>query len=211
MPDWVVLSNVATGAGTLVLAIATFASVRSANRSARIAEHTLSASLRPLLVPSRLEDRGEKVFWSDGYHALLSGGQVVADCVDGNVYLAMSVRNIGPGLGVLQGWFLEERDPTIPQEHRAIEAFRTQGRDLYVPPGDLGFWQAGLRDRDDPNYVLAYRCITRRQPFLVDVLYSDHEGGQRAITRFSALPAGDDGRWLATVGRHWFLDRAGPR
>ena len=59
--DWVTISALATAAGTLVLAIATFASVRSANRAARTAELTLLAGLRPLLLPSRLEDPTQKV------------------------------------------------------------------------------------------------------------------------------------------------------
>lgn len=41
MVDWTTVSSLATGVGTLVLAIATFASVRSANRSARVAQEAL--------------------------------------------------------------------------------------------------------------------------------------------------------------------------
>jgi hypothetical protein len=56
MADWVTISSLATAGGTLVLAAATFASVRSGNRSARIAERALQVGMRPLLTPSRLED-----------------------------------------------------------------------------------------------------------------------------------------------------------
>jgi len=42
------------------------------------------------------------------------------------------------------------------------------------------------------------------------VLYGDHELGQRSITRFGLTPR-DDGRWIATVGRHWNVDRPDPR
>ena len=59
--DWVTISALATAAGTLVLALATFASVRSANRAARVAERSLLAGLRPLLVPSRLDDPPQKI------------------------------------------------------------------------------------------------------------------------------------------------------
>ena len=41
MADWVTISSLATAGGTLVLAMATFASVRSANQSARVAERSL--------------------------------------------------------------------------------------------------------------------------------------------------------------------------
>ena len=46
MTDWVTISSLATAGGTLVLAVATFSSVRSANRSARVAERSLLAGLR---------------------------------------------------------------------------------------------------------------------------------------------------------------------
>ena len=52
--DWVTISSLATAAGTLVLATATFASVCSANRAARVAEESLLAATRPLLcLPGR--------------------------------------------------------------------------------------------------------------------------------------------------------------
>ena len=49
MTDWAAWG---TAAGTLVLAGATFAAVRSGSRSARIAERTLLVGMRPLLVTS---------------------------------------------------------------------------------------------------------------------------------------------------------------
>ncbi len=58
MADWVTISALATAGGTLVLAVATFSSVRSSNRSARVAERALMAGLRPVLMPSHLEGPG---------------------------------------------------------------------------------------------------------------------------------------------------------
>ena len=51
------------------------------------------------------------------------------------------------------------------------------------------------------------------QPFTIDVLYGDHEGGQRTITRFGMIPmqTGDDKKWFPNVARHWNLDRPDPR
>jgi hypothetical protein len=43
-----------------------------------------------------------------------------------------------------------------------------------------------------------------------DVRVGDYEGGQRVISRFAVIPVGDD-RWLATVSRHWNIDRPDPR
>jgi hypothetical protein len=50
----------------------------------------------------------------------------------------------------------------------------------------------------------------------VGILYGDHEGGQRTITRFFITPrtrSDDEEPWLrsCTTVRHWNLDRADPR
>jgi hypothetical protein len=44
----------------------------------------------------------------------------------------------------------------------------------------------------------------------VDLLYGDHEGGQRTISRFVFNPR-EDGQWIVAVARHWNLDRPDPR
>ena len=66
VPDWVTISSLGTAGGTLVLAGATFSAVRSANRSARIAEQGLQEQRRPLLVNARLDDPLQKVMFADG-------------------------------------------------------------------------------------------------------------------------------------------------
>ncbi len=60
MISWVTISSLATAGGTLVLAVATFSSVRSANRAAWVAEDSLLAGTQPLLmrrVPKILRSR----------------------------------------------------------------------------------------------------------------------------------------------------------
>ena len=109
--DWVTISSLATAGGTLVLAVATFASVRSANRSARVAEETLLASVRPLLMPSRLDDPMVKVGFQDEHWVHVPGGTGTIEVTDDAVYLTMSLRNAGSGIAVLHGWRLERRDP----------------------------------------------------------------------------------------------------
>ena len=102
--DWGTVAELATAGGTLALAISTFASVRSANRSARASEEALLVGLQPLLVPSRLQDERQKIFFMDGKHLVVEGGGAAVD-VDGDVaYLAMSVRNAGQGIAVLRCW-----------------------------------------------------------------------------------------------------------
>ncbi len=100
MADWVTISSLATAGGTLVLAVATFSSVKSANRSARTAERALLAGVKPLLVTS----------------------------------------------------------------------------------------QGAVRDPGDPDYDNLRRAITDGRRVLVDILYGDHEDGQRTIGRFGISP-----------------------
>lgn len=213
MADWTTISSLATAGGTLVLAGATYSAVRSANRSARIAERSLEVGLRPVLMSSRYQDAPEKVEWQDDHRAKVSGGTAHVAEADGNVYLAASLRNVGRGIGVLQGWCaygerLLARDP-----HPDPEAFRLQARDLYIPPGDVGFWQGALRDSGDAAYFPVLTAIKGRQDLTVDLLYSDHEGGQRAISRLGFLPldGDDESVWRCVFIRSWNLDRQDPR
>jgi hypothetical protein len=209
--DWSTVSSLATGAGTLVLAIATFASVRSANRSARVAEAALQEQRRPVLAPSRSDDPMQKLGFVDGHWVSVAGGHAAAEHVSGNVYLGISLRNVGSGIGVCQGWVARpghSSNRDLPM-HAPEEEFRPHGRDLYVPAGDIGMWQGALRNPDDPLRSATAAAIDARETILIELLYSDLIGGQRTITRFALIPAGDG--WLAAMSRHWYLDWDGPR
>lgn len=211
MADWAIVADLGTAGGTLVLAIATFASVRSANRAARAAERTTLETLRPLVLPSRLDDPPEKVGFQDEHWMKVAGGHGGADAMSGAVYLALALRNVGRGLAVLNSWHVApERLVGTGVERPDPATFRRLTRDLYIPPGDLGFWQGALRDPADPLFAAVTSSIRDRAPFTVDLLYGDGEGGQRVISRFTMIPRGDD-EWLAAVSRHWNLDRADPR
>src|ERR1700743_1977346 len=104
MADWVTISSLATAGGTLVLAVATFSSVRSANRSARVAEQSLLIGLRPVLVPSREDDPVDRIRFGDGQLLTVPGHGGAVQLRDGNVYLAVALRNGGNGLAVIHGW-----------------------------------------------------------------------------------------------------------
>jgi hypothetical protein len=210
MTDWNTISSLATGGGTLVLAVATFASVRSANRSTRIAEAALQEQRRPLLAQSRTDDAEQKIMFIDRRWAHVRGGGAEAAHENGNVYLAMSVRNVGAGIGVIQGWSVRPGLLTARVDHMPVDDYRLQTRDLYIPAGDVGLWQGALRDESDPRQREIADLVDRREQFTIELLYSDQVGGQRTISRFTVSPAGED-RWLAFVGRHWYLDRVGPR
>ena len=129
MADITTVAELGTAGGTLILALATFGSVRSANRAARVAERSLELGLRPLLVQSRPEDPPEPAMFGSG-------------------------RMLMPGNGLA-----------------SIE-------------------------RDGGSVFL---------------LYGDHEGGQRTISRFGLRPHEEEGRWFCSVSRHWTLEGPDPR
>jgi hypothetical protein len=208
--DWVTISSLATAGGTLVLAAATFASVRSAHRAARTTERALLAGIRPVLTPSRLEDPPEKVGFSDSHWIRILGGGAVAEVTDEAIYLGIALRNLGSGLAVLDRWDFYPERTTGEQTRREPAVFRRLTRDIYIAGGDLGFWQGAFREPSDPMFATARDAIAARQMMTIDLLYGDLEGGQRTISRFAIIPR-DDGGWIASVGRHWNLDRADPR
>jgi hypothetical protein len=208
--DWVTISALATAGGTLVLAGATFASVRSANRAARVAEASLLAGIRPLLLPSRPEDVPIKVSFADDHHVMTPGGGGTAEVTDDGIYLTMSLRNVGNGIAVLHGWRIELARDITRADRPELEDFRRLTRDLYIAAGDVAFWQGAYRDLAEPEADNVSRIIAARERLVVDVLYGDHQGGQRVISRFS-LVSRSDGDWLATVARHWNVDRPDPR
>jgi hypothetical protein len=113
----------------------------------------------------------------------------------------------------LHGWHFYpdwHREP----EHAPLDDFQRQTRDLYIPVGDVGFWQGAFRDTGAAGYDDARKRIEAREPWTVELLYGDHEGGQRVVSRFTATPVeGPDGesRWLASASRHWNIDRPDPR
>jgi hypothetical protein len=210
MADWVTISSLATAGGTLVLAVATFSSVRSSNRSARVAERALMAGLRPVLMPSHLTDPAQKVGFVDNRWMMLPGGGGAAEVSAEAVYVAMSLRNVGNGIAVLHGWrFVPER--VLSAERPPLEEFQRLSRDLYIPVGDIGFWQGAFRDPATPEFRAAAEAIEGRVPFTVDLLYGDHEGGQRTVSRFGMSSRADGDGWIVSASRHWNIDRDDPR
>jgi hypothetical protein len=206
--DWVTISALATAGGTLVLAGATYASVRSANRAARVAERSLLAGLRPLLVSSRRDDPPQKIHFVDGRYIVAPGGGAALEATDEAVYFGVSLRNAGSGAAVLHGWYFHAelmRDP----DHAPLEQFVRLTRDLFIPPRDVGFWLGSFRGSSTPEFAAAREAIDSRQPSAIEILYSDEEGGQRVITRFGLVPGEEN--WMAESARHWNLDRSDPR
>jgi hypothetical protein len=193
-----------------VLALATFASVRSANRAARAAERSLLAGLRPLLMPTRPEDPPQKVGFMDGKYFSVAGNQAIAEATDEAVYLAIALRNVGSGIAVLHGWFFNDDLLAGGDGHAPLEDFHRLTRDLYIAQGEAGFWQGAFRDRAEPEFAVAAAAIRERRAFGIQILYGDHELGQRSVSYFALNPR-DDEAWYAVVARHWNIDRPDPR
>jgi hypothetical protein len=211
MTDWTVTAaGLATAAGTLVLAVATFSSVRSAQRAARATEAALLAGIRPVLVSSQLEDASQKIHFQDDHWVRVDGGRAVVEITDEAIYMVLSLRNAGNGLAVLDRWELAPGRVLTERSANDIVSFRRLTRDIYVPAGDLGFWQGALRDPDEPLFESIRVAVKENQPLTLDILYGDHLGGQRTISRF-LLTSVHDGQWISSIGRHWNLDQPDPR
>lgn len=215
MTDWATISSLATAGGTLVLAVATFSAVRSSNRSARVAEQARQEQ-RPVLVHAQLDDP-EQIMFADGHWVRVEGSQAAVDERDGVRCMVLPLRNVGAGIAVLQadvavlqGWCPSDRQAVGDVPHPEPEDFRRQARDNYVAPGNIGLWQGAISEADDEARARLSSARAEQRSATVDLLYSDQVGGQRTISRFGVVPAGDD-RWLANFGRHWNLDHAGPR
>jgi hypothetical protein len=212
MTDW---AGWGTSVGTLALAGATVAAIRSSNRSARIAERALLSGLRPLLVVAGREDPAQEVQFADGRVFEASAREPLFRPQPDAVYLAIPLRNAGSGIAQLLGYRLEpvpaERvlsDPLGPALHRrgapppALADFAEQQRDLYIAAGDVGFWQAALRDPTSELYAATLEAHRTRGRLTIDLLYGDLEGGQPTISRFVLLPRAS-GAWRCDSSHHW--------
>lgn len=217
MTDW---AGWGTSLGTLVLAGATLIAVRASNHSARIAERALLVGMRPMLSTARHDDSAEQVQFADGRVFELDPTHALVRHDDPTIYLAIPLRNVGAGIAQIRGYHLDPEpadqvaeDPLGPARHRRgdlppdVSNFAEQQRDIYVAAGNLGFWQAALRDPDADLHTATVGAIQTMGRITVDLLYGDHEGGQQTIARFVLLPDSQQ-RWRYDVTRYWSIDDA---
>ena len=112
----------------------------------------------------------------------------------------MGVRNVGAGMAPLHGW--------RPYGSRVLDevpladsdGFRNLSIDLNVAPRDSGYFEGAIRDADDaiPHDLVA--TINERRPFKIDLLYGDQQARRRTASRFTVLPAEEDG-WFCRAAR----------
>ncbi|HEY7966228.1 MAG TPA: hypothetical protein VID68_04310 [Solirubrobacteraceae bacterium] len=118
------------------------------------------------------------------------------------------LRNVGSGIALLHAWRVMSREQL--GEEPDLTRLRRQSRDLYIPAGQIGFWQAAVREPDDEMREHLEGAWDTGIPLIVDLLYGDHEGEQRAISPIS-LAKTLEGSWLPGVARHYRLDGVNPR
>ncbi|MBO0702172.1 MAG: hypothetical protein J2P38_04515 [Candidatus Dormibacteraeota bacterium] len=202
--DWTVVADLGTAVGTLVLAIATFLSIRTANRSNRTADRALQQGFRPILLPSLFTDPVQKIHYVDEHWQAVPGGRAILEVTPTAAYLGLSVRDIGTGPAVIDAWDILD---SSRQERRPFDAYHRLTRDLYVAAGACGYVQVAARDPAAPAYQALARAERDHRPFAVDVLYSDIDEIQHRLIRIALNPTpGDDedGRvWALNEVRHW--------
>jgi hypothetical protein len=138
----------------------------------------------------------------------------VAEATEAAIYLTMSLRNAGSGIAVLHGcesrWLGRSHcslSPIAPRSARSdtsratctsLRATSRSGKGAYRDPGEAEFSEVASRVRS-------------RERLFVDLLYGDHRGGQRVVSRFSLQPRASAEDWYVTVSRHWNVDLPDPR
>jgi hypothetical protein len=208
MADTATIASLATAGGTLILAVATFASTRSANRSARIAERALDLNLRPVLIPAHEWDAAERVTFYDEI-VQLRGGFAAVEQRGANLYFAAQLRNVGAGIGVLTSWLMEvgpDAGLSVIGGPPDFSNFVAQLRSLYVPAGDVGYWQGAIRDGDTDrgDADALSRAIEAGERLTLYLRYADQDGGHDTVTRYTLMPD-ENGDWIFGIVRHWSL------
>jgi hypothetical protein len=178
------------------------------------------AGLRPVLIPSREEDPVERIRFGDQQLVTVPGHGAAVVLTEDVIYLAVALRNGGSGLGVLHGWRVSQRPAVVPRNDSGrareetipdLEEFRRQQIDLYIPAGQSGYWMGALRDPSAPIFQELQRSTLDEQAVVLDLLYGDHEGGQRTIVRLVIADWPEVEGERVTALRYWNVDREDPR
>jgi hypothetical protein len=110
------------------------------------------------------------------------------------IYLAMSLRNVGTGIGVLHGWVFYPERLSGDVDRPDAGHFQRLTRDIYVPAGDTGFWMSAFRDPASNEFVRARTAIAARQALTIDLSTVTSRAGS---VRSRALRCS---RWGRTAG-----------
>lgn len=149
--------------------------------------------------------------FGDEHRISITGHGGVIEVVNGRIYMGIGLRNAGSGLAVIHGWRARPYPQGAPHVRPETDEFRPQGRDLYIPVGERGFWQGAIRDPGDPSYAPLCDAADTGSRVMIDLLYGDHEGGQRTIARFGVTVDEEGAARSANVIRYWSIDYEDPR
>ena len=130
------------------------------------------------------------MLFQDDHKVIVPGGQGAVEATADAVYFAIPVRNVGPGLAVLDAWHFRPGRQVGTEDHADLSEFRRLTRDLYIPAGDADFWQGAIRNVADPQFADAAAIAHDHADVTIELLYSDHLGNQRTITRIALLALG---------------------
>ena len=195
MADSATIASYATAAGTLVLAVATFSAVRSSNRFSphrrRVTPHQHAPTAHPVAVSTT----PSKGCCGIHHHAAHINGRTPSSRKTAGSSIWRSdcetlVQVLPCSTGGTRCPIRRSKTCPTPQ----AEDFRRLTIDLYIPAGGSGYWEAAVREPDDPLRPGFMRALTERHPFMIDILYGDQQGRQRTISRYLSCPQ------LITVG-----------
>ena len=207
----------------MVLAVATFASVRSANRAGRSAERALQVGLRPVLFASRPHETVQKIRWGDGHWAALPPA---APCwrrrrrhLHGDVAAERGLGHRRPAR--VEGWTPSNAQSDTPRSRRCAperpdvhpEVAHSASRPVICTPRRATSASGRPRSARGTTRTGArsWRCRDGSGP-----------AGRPALRRPRGRPADDqplprrpypgkDEEWFHAVVQHWSLDREPPR
>ena len=213
--NWSTISSLATGVGTLVLAIATFASVRSSNRSARVAEVALQEQRRPVLSSVAASMIRRRRSCSSRAHWVRRERRPRRRRARERKHLPRDEpaqrrrrdRRL-PGLVLSAPGCSRGRSSAEP--HALRTSFRLQTRDLYIPRRRHRHVAGRAARLDDPDFRASSRRSTGagadldRAPLL--------RSGRRPADDHPVRADPDRGRQLGRASpiATGILDRAGP-
>ena len=193
----------------LVLAVATFSSVRSANRAARAAERSLLAGLRPVLMPSRLQDPPQKVSFFDQHWVTIEGGHAAFEVTRRRSTWSSACATPEPASPSSTGGTSIRSGSPAARTPRP-KTFGVSPVISTFPPEISASGRVHFATRTSRSSRCARDAAARATAVTIDLLYGDHEGGQRMISRF-ALHRCRTARGWPSSARHWNLDRPNPR
>lgn len=129
------------------------------------------ANQRPVLVNSRFQDPQQKVEFLEGNIQVVDGGSAAFDIGQDAICMSASLRNVGTGLAVLHAWLVDVGRQT-ERIHPPVSDYTEQIRDIYIAPGDVGFWLGALRDPQAGIFHAMSEAIKNHEMLTLYLLYA---------------------------------------